>query len=93
MEKTVLTAAMVLLGLCMLAVIARLVKGPQTTDRILSVNALNTLITALICLLSRYLKADYLIDVALIYALLGFVVNTLLTRSLAAGKRRKGAQK
>jgi len=92
MEKTILTAAMILLGLCMAAVFVRLIKGPQVTDRIMSVNAINTLITAEICLLSRYLGVDYLVDVALIYALLGFVVNTLLTRTLMANKR-KGARK
>jgi len=89
MEKTILTAMLVILALCMLAVIVRLIRGPRITDRILAVNALNTLITAEICLLSRYLGADYLVDVALIYALLGFVVNTLLTRTLIGSKRKE----
>ena len=89
MEKTILTAALVVLALCMMAVIVRMVKGPRVTDRILAVNALNTLITAEICLLSRHLEADYQIDVALIYALLGFVVNTLLTRTLIGQKRKE----
>ena len=89
MEKTILTAMLVILALCMLAVIVRLIKGPRVTDRILAVNALNTLITAAICLLSRYLGVDYLVDVALIYALLGFVVNTLLTRALIGQKRKE----
>ena len=89
MEKTILTAMLVILALCMLAVVVRLIRGPRITDRILAVNALNTLITAEICLLSRYLGADYLVDVALIYALLGFVVNTLLTRTLIGSKRKE----
>ena len=89
MEKTILTAMLVILALCMLAVIVRLVKGPRVTDRFLAVNAMNTLITAAICLLSRYLDVDYLVDVALIYALLGFVVNTLLTRALIGQKRKE----
>ena len=89
MEKTILTAMLVILALCMLAVVVRLIRGPRITDRILAVNALNTLITAEICLLSRYLSADYLVDVALIYALLGFVVNTLLTRTLIGSKRKE----
>jgi multicomponent Na+:H+ antiporter subunit F len=92
MEKTIVTAAMILLALCMLAVLVRLIKGPRVTDRILAVNALTTLITGEICLLSRYLQVDYLIDVALIYALLGFVVNTLLTRTLS-GMKKKEAEK
>lgn len=89
MENILLTATMILLALCMIAVTIRLIRGPQVTDRILAVNAITILITAQICLLSRCLKADYLIDVALIYALLGFVVNTLLTRTLVGSKRRE----
>ena len=89
MEKTIVTAAMILLALCMLAVLVRLIKGPKVTDRILAVNALTTLITGEICLLSRLLLVDYLIDVALIYALLGFVVNTLLTRMLVNANRKE----
>ena len=90
MEKTIVTAAMILLAACMLAVLLRLIKGPRVTDRILAVNALTTLITGEICLLSRLLQVDYLIDVALIYALLGFVVNTLLTRMLINKKKEAG---
>ena len=92
MEKTIVTAAMILLAVCMLAVLVRLIKGPKVTDRILAVNALTTLITGEICLLSRLLQVDYLIDVALIYALLGFVVNTLLTRMLINGKKKEAGK-
>ena len=92
MEKIILTAALIALGLLIGAVAVRLVMGPRATDRILCINVLTTLITASICLLSLVLKVDYLLDVALIYALLGFTVNTLLTRSLTA-ERRKGRGK
>lgn len=84
MEKTVLAIAIGVLALLMLCLMYRLVKGPRFTDRILTVNAINTMITAIICLLSRYLGVAYLLDVALIYALLGFVGGTLLMRLLAA---------
>ena len=92
MEKTIVTAAMILLAVCMLAVLVRLIKGPKVTDRILAVNALTTLIIGEICLLSRLLQVDYLIDVALIYALLGFVVNTLLTRMLINSKKKEAGK-
>lgn len=84
MEKTILAVAIGVLALLMLCLMYRLVKGPRFTDRILTVNAINTMITAIICLLSRYLGVAYLLDVALIYALLGFVGGTLLMRLLAA---------
>lgn len=89
MEKTILTIAIGMLALLMLCLMYRVVKGPRFTDRILAVNAINTMITAIICLLSRYLGVAYLLDVALIYALLSFVGGTLLMRLLAAEKEEE----
>lgn len=89
MEKTILTIAIGVLSLLMLCLMYRVVKGPRFTDRILAVNAINTMITAIICLLSRYLAVAYLLDVALIYALLSFVGGTLLMRLLAAEKEEE----
>ncbi len=92
MEKTLLLAVLLALAVLILAALVRAILGPRFTDRIVAVNAVNTMVIASICLLSRYLEADYLIDVALIYALLGFTANVLLMRLLRAG-RRKGEKK
>ena len=89
MEKIILTIAIGVLAVLMLCLMYRVVKGPRFTDRILAVNAINTMITAVICLLSRYLGVAYLLDVALIYALLSFVGGTLLMRLLAAEKEEE----
>lgn len=91
MEKTILLIALTGLGLLLLAALARALMGPRFTDRIVAVNAMNTMVVAGICLLARYLEEDYLLDVAVIYALLGFVANTLLTRQLIA--KKKGERK
>ena len=80
MEKTILTIAIGLLCALMLCLMYRVVKGPRFTDRILAVNAINTMITAVICLLSRYLGVAYLLDVALIYALIGFLAVVVLCK-------------
>lgn len=90
MEKTLLLAVLLALCALMLAALLRAILGPRFTDRIVAVNAVNTMVTAGICLLSRYLEADYLIDVALIYALLGFTANVLLMRLIRAGRRKEG---
>ena len=89
MEDKLLTGALVILALLMLALMPRVVKGPRFTDRIVAVNAINTMVTASICILSRLHRAGYLLDVALIYALLGFTATTLLTRLLAADRRKE----
>lgn len=89
MEDRIVTGALVILALLMLALMPRVIRGPRFTDRIVAVNAINTMITASICLLSRLHRAPYLLDVALIYALLGFTGITLLTRLLAADRKKK----
>ncbi len=90
MEDKLLTGALVILALLMLALMPRVVKGPRFTDRIVAINAINTMVTASIVLLSRLHRAPYLLDVALIYALLGFTAVTLLTRLLAADRKKEG---
>ena len=89
MENKILTAVLVILALLMLSLMPRVIRGPRFSDRIVAVNAINTMITASICLLSRLHRAGYLLDVALIYALLGFTAVTLLTRLLAADRRKE----
>ena len=88
-EKTVLAAALLVLALLILAALVRAIRGPRFTDRVVAVNASNTMVIACICLLSVYLRADYLIDVALIYALLGFTANVLLMRLVRAQSRKE----
>ena len=93
MEDKLLTGALIVLALLMLALMPKVVKGPRFTDRIVAINAINTMVTASICLLSRLHRAGYLLDVALIYALLGFTATTLLTRLLAADRRKEEKEK
>ena len=89
MEKTIISIVLCVLATLMLCLMVKVVKGPRFTDRILAVNAINTMITASICLLSRYLGVAYLLDVALIYALLGFTGSTLLMRLLSVDKEEE----
>ena len=93
MEDKLLTGVLILLALFMLALMPKVIRGPRFTDRIVAINAINTMVTASICLLSRLHRAGYLLDVALIYALLGFTATTLLTRLLAADRRKEEKEK
>ena len=93
MEDKLLTGTLIVLALLMLALMPKVIKGPRFTDRIVAINAINTMVTASICLLSRLHRAGYLLDVALIYALLGFTATTLLTRLLAADRQKEEKEK
>lgn len=58
--------------------IFRSVRGPMLTDRVVAVSSGSTLILCVICLLVHLLGQGWLADVALVYALLGFVATAIL---------------
>ncbi len=66
----------VLLVFCLI----RTVIGPRVTDRIISVNMIGTLVISSIAVLSLMLDESYLVDVALIYAMISFVVVLMLAQ-------------
>ncbi len=76
-------------GVLVIAALLRAVLGPRFTDRMVAVNSITTLITCIILVLAVLLEADYLLDVALIYALLGFLANVILTRLALQRHRTK----
>ena len=63
-------AAIVILVLVMFVCLIRAIRGPEIADRIVAVNMLGTLTIMVICILSLWLKQSYLLDVAIIYALI-----------------------
>ena len=82
--------AIVLAALC-LATLVRAVLGPRFTDRIIAVNV-NTLVVAEMVLLSVWMREDFLVDVALLYALLSFLTVVVVSR-LVITRRQKQLEK
>ena len=78
-------------GVLIIGALLRAVFGPRFTDRMVAVNCITTLITCIIVVLALYLDAYYLLDVALIYALLGFLANVILTRLVLQRHREEKA--
>lgn len=72
----------VLVVLCLLCLF-RCIIGPRFTDRLVMVNAMSTMVIVFIALLAVYLKEFYLLDVAAIYAMLGFLSVAVLCRIAA----------
>lgn len=66
----------VLVIFCMI----RAVKGPRFTNRVVAVNVIGTMATAMIAAISALLKEDFLADVAIVYALLNFLSVVVLCR-------------
>lgn len=55
--------------------------GPTFFDRILAVNNISTLVTIMICILAVIQQEQYLVDVALIYSMLGFVTVIIVCKA------------
>ena len=72
--------ALIVLGLCLFVCLYRAVRGPSTADRIIAVNMTGTITIAMIMFLSLLLKEGYLMDIALMYAMLSFLAVVLLCR-------------
>ena len=72
------TAAMVLCGW-------RLLRGPETTDRVLALDTLYINAVALAVLLGLQWRSSMMFEAALIVAMLGFVSTVALARFLSRG--------
>ena len=73
-------SALVVLAVMTLLCLVRAIQGPRIADRIVSINMISTLTIAMICILAMMLGEGYLADVALIYALIGFLAVVVLCK-------------
>ena len=71
-------SALIVLAVLIGIMLIRSVIGPRITDRILAVNMLGTMVISCIAILSRLLHEGFLLDVALIYAMISFVAVIML---------------
>lgn len=72
-------AAVILVGLALLA-LYRIVRGPTLPDRVVAVNGIGTTTVVILALLSVGIDDAGLLDVALVYALLNFLLSLGLAR-------------
>ncbi len=83
--------ALVWFSLLIFAMLVRSILGPRITDRILSVNMIGTMVICCILILSRMLRESFLLDVALIYAMISFLSVLILANVYIRGRRRRNA--
>jgi len=74
-----------LIGLGIVLSILRLIKGPTASDRVVALDTLSTITTALLVLLGFIFKRYVYLDVALVYALLTFIGAIVVARFLEKG--------
>lgn len=77
---------LIVLAILSFASLYRSIKGPSVADRIIAINVISTKVTVMILLISIVLNQTGYMDVALIYALVGFITTLSVSKYLAKGK-------
>ncbi|MBC7252408.1 MAG: hypothetical protein H5T72_00360 [Actinobacteria bacterium] len=79
-----LTAVALVISVNAFICLYRAAVGPTTQDRVLGVNIVGTKTLVVVVLVTYILAENYFLDVAIVYALLLFVVTVALSRYLEA---------
>ena len=72
--------AMMLIGLSTVGSLVRVVIGPTIWDRLLGLGLAASKITLAVILTSLAIAESYILDLALLFSILGFLVTVLLAR-------------
>jgi len=75
-------ALVVLVFICL----GRAVIGPTAVDRLLAINIIGTKTVAIITIISYVFGEQFFLDVALVYALISFLMTVTVAKYLDTGK-------
>ncbi|MCI5801492.1 MAG: monovalent cation/H+ antiporter complex subunit F [Oscillospiraceae bacterium] len=79
--------AILVLAVTIVCCLVRAIRGPRFTDRIVAVNMIGTMTIMVVCLLSVYYNESFLVDIAIIYAMLSFIAVVVLCRLVMTRRR------
>ncbi len=72
--------AAIVVAVCMIIVIAKVFIGPGAPTRLVAFDTLNTLVVALMVVLAILFKQVIFVDVAIVYAVLSFIMTLYVAR-------------
>ena len=78
--RTLLWISTIVLSLMLCACLVRAILGPRFTDRIVSINVICTKTIIMIAVLSCLLNDSNLLDIAIVYAMIAFLVVVVLSK-------------
>ena len=78
--NTFLTVCCIFLAVLDFFAMAKAIKGPTVSDRIVAVNMIGTLTIMIIGMLAVLLGQNYLVDICLIYAMISFLAVVVLCK-------------
>ncbi|MUV86618.1 cation:proton antiporter [Natronomonas sp. CBA1123] len=80
MVNDILLGAAAVFVVLVIVVLYRAVRGPTMQDRVLAVNVIGTNTVVILALLSAALDVPYFLDIALVYALLNFLMAVAISK-------------
>ncbi len=89
------TATLIALALCIIAVLVYIIRSRLTVDRIIGINLIGTIVSIIICVLTRSMHEGYLADIAIIYVVMSFIAVMMLCRIYITlyARRKEGETK
>ena len=78
--SALLWISVILLSVFVCVCLVRAILGPRFTDRIVSINIICTQTIIIIAILSHLLQESSLLDVAIVYAMIGFLAVVVLSK-------------
>ncbi len=85
MDNYLIYTAVAISILSGLVALVRFAKGPDNVDRIVAFDVISTVGIALIVLMAALMKRFIYVDVALVYAILGFIGVVVVSRFIKRG--------
>lgn len=78
--ETLFTVTLSVLGVLLFPCLLRAIRGPRIADRVVGINMIGTIIIMVIAVLALMLEEGYLVDIAIIYAMLSFLAVVVLVK-------------
>ena len=73
------TVVLAVLGVLLFLCLLRAILGPRIADRVVGINMIGTIVIMMIAILALMLGEGYLVDIAIIYAMLSFLAVVVLS--------------
>ncbi len=82
---------LVLLMVVVFGYFVRTILGPHFSDRIVAINSISTVVMLFISFLAVMQGENYIVDIALIYAVLGFISVVILCKAYLRSHKKEKA--
>jgi multicomponent Na+:H+ antiporter subunit F len=76
----IFTVILIVLAIMLIAFLIRAIIGPRIADRLVAVNMITTMVMAIVSILAIVMDEGYLVDIAIIYAMLSFLAVVMLVK-------------